>query len=317
MSHLPKLFRLLVLLMIVALTACAPSTRPVVRTLTSAQLPPPIGLPTFAPTLPKSTPAVQGKFDVGGVNLYIFCLGQGSPAVVLDGGWGEDSSTWLKVMSGLESHTRVCAYDRASLGQSDFQAGERTSQQIAEQLHLLLAKANIESPYLLVGHSLGGMNMLVFADRYPHEVAGVVLVDSAHPDQSDRCLAALPTPAPSESKALIDLRRGLPWRNNQCIPEMMNWPETLAQVRAVKSLGHIPLLVLVAADPTKSSWGDISPELAARLNKVWLDLHKEYLSLSTDNSLILAEHSSHYIQQDEPQVVIDAILKLVEKARQK
>ena len=91
---------------------------------------------------------------------------------------------------------------------------------------------------------------------------------------------------------------------------------TLAQVRAVKSLDNIPLVVLSHADPAKM-WSDLPLELAANLDKVWLDLQKEYVSLSTDSSLILAEHSGHFIHQDEPQVVIDAILKLVDKARQK
>ena len=96
----------------------------------------------------------------------------------------------------------------------------------------------------------------------------------------------------------------------------MDIATTLAQVRAVKSLGNIPLVVLSHADPAKM-WSDLPLELAANLDKVWLDLQKEYVSLSTDSSLILAEHSGHFIQQDEPQVVIDAILKLVDKARQK
>ena len=88
-----------------------------------------------------ATPSlVNGKFDAGGVNLYLKCLGQGSPTVVLDAGYGFDSSTWDKVMPGLQSHTQVCVYDRASMGQSDNQSGLRTSGQMAKQLHTLLAK---------------------------------------------------------------------------------------------------------------------------------------------------------------------------------
>jgi pimeloyl-ACP methyl ester carboxylesterase len=248
------------------------------------------------------------------------CFGQGSPTVVFDSAWGVDSSTWAKVMLDLRNHVRVCSYDRAGLGQSDAQTGLRTSKQIAEQLHTLLASAKVPGPYLLVGHSVGGMNMLVFADRYRDEVAGMVLVDSSHPDQADRSLAVMPTPAPKDSEALVNLRKDIPWTNppdDQNFPEPMNWPETLAQVRAVKSLGSIPMAVLVAVDPTKSGLSDIPPEVATSLDKVWLDLHREYLNLSTDSSLVLAEHSGHFIQQDEPQVVIDAILKLVDKARQK
>jgi pimeloyl-ACP methyl ester carboxylesterase len=317
---------MLFVLLIVALTACAPAATPVPPTATNppptnTPVPPPTYTPVPSPTVtPKPTPsAVKGKFDAGGVNLYITCSGDGSPTVVFDAGWGETSSVWTKIMLDLRSHTRVCAYDRASMGQSNKQPGLRTSGQIAEQLHTLLGNAGVEGPYIPVGHSVGGMNMLVFANRYPSEVAGLVLVNSSHPDQNDRLLAALPTPSPGESKVLAYLRKESFWTNpaDQSFPEPMNWTETLAQVRAVKSLGSLPLAVLIAVDPSKSNWGDLPPELAASFDKIGWDLLKEYAKLSTDSSLILAERSGHYIQNDEPQLVIDAILGLVDKARQK
>ena len=240
--------------------------------------------------------------------------------MVLDAGWGMDWRTWNEVMPKIQSHTRVCAYDRANLGQSDSQPGFSTSQQIAEQLHTLLTNAKAEGPYIVVGHSLGGMNMLVFSNRYPGEVAGVVLVDSGHPDQFVRWLAVLPTPSPDDSEALASLRKdlaavGQSGRINS--PEPLDWDATWAQVRAVKSLGNLPLAVLVAVDPERTEWGDIPPKVKASLDKVWLDLHKEYADLSTNSTLILANKSGHFIQDDEPQLVIDAILGLVEKARQK
>jgi pimeloyl-ACP methyl ester carboxylesterase len=258
---------------------------------------------------------MQGKFDAGGVNLYLICWGQGSPTIVFDAGMGADSNTWAKVLLDLRYHVRVCAYDRAGMGKSDSQTGLRTSGQMAEQLHTLLTSANVQGPYLVVGHSFGGMNMLVFADRYRAEVAGVALVDSVHPDLWQQLLAVLPTPAPNESYALSELSKdfGLGWTD---LPEPMDMATTLTQWRAVKSLGNVPLAVVVHADPEKK-WGDIPPEVAAALERVWLELDQEYLNLSSDSSLILAEHSGHFIQQDEPQVVIDAILKLVDKARQK
>ena len=91
--------------------------------------------------LPTATPKptfFEGKFDAGGVNLYIACSGDGSPTVVLDAGWGMDSKGWYKIIPKIKPHTRICAYDRASMGQSDAQPGLRTSGQIAEQLHTLL-----------------------------------------------------------------------------------------------------------------------------------------------------------------------------------
>jgi pimeloyl-ACP methyl ester carboxylesterase len=333
MCRSAKLSMLLALLLIVAFTACAPAATPVpltpapiVAPVTATNLPPtntPVPLPTNTPALsPTKTPNPKhfaGKFDGGGVNLYIECYGIGNPVAVLDAGYGADSNTWLKLIPRVMPHTRICAYDRASMGQSDKQTGLRTSQQIAEQLHTLLANAKVEGPYIVVGHSTGGMNMLVFADRYRDEVAGLVLVDSSHPDQADRLLALLPTPAPNENEALASLRKDIPWVNPEdpSFPEPMEWDTTLAQVRAVKSLGSLSLAVLVAVDPKRTQWRDIPPEVKASLDQVWLDLHKEYLDLSANSSLILAKKSSHWIQNDEPKLVSDAILDIVEKARQK
>lgn len=332
MCHCLKSTTLLTLALIVSLTACAPAATPVPPTATNPPLPTetpilptatakiaPTHTPALSPTVTPKSRLFKGTFDAGGVNLFIECLGDGSPTIVFDSGWGMDSNAWWNVIPKVLSQTRVCIYDRASMGQSDVQSGLRTSGQMVEQLHTLLGSAGIEGPYILVGHSLGGMNMLVFANRFPGEVAGVVLVDSAHPDQDDRSLAVLPTPAPDETKILTSLRD--PTFSNPedpGFPEPMNWDEILAQVRAVKSLGSIPLTVLVAVDPTRTYWrGEVSPDLAASLDKVWLDLHKEYTQLSTNSSLVLAEHSGHYIQNDEPQLVIDAILNLVDTARQK
>lgn len=321
MCHLSKLTPLLTLALIIALVGCSPVATPAPPTATPL---PPTAIPPTATNSPPptaiSTPAsISGKFDAGDVKLHLVCFGQGNPVVVFDAGWGVDSSTWAKVMLELRDHVRVCAYDRAGLGQSDAQPGLRTSRQIAEQLHTLLTSAKVPGPYLLVGHSLGGMNMLVFAERYPNEVAGLVLVDSAHPDQNDQWAAVLPTPAPDEPSGLTKLRENIGWTNpnDPSFPEPMDWEATLAQVRAVKSLGDLPLAVLVDVDPSLGSGMNMSPEVAAAFDKVWLDLHKAYLNLSSVSSLVLAEHSGHSIQQDEPQVVVDAILKLVDKARQK
>jgi pimeloyl-ACP methyl ester carboxylesterase len=270
MCRSAKLSMWLVLLLIVALTACAPAGTPA---------------PTPTPTreyqqLPMPMTSISGKFDVGGHSLYLECYGEGSPTVVLENGWGMlMAAAWYKIIPNIATTTRVCAYDRASMGISDDHPGLRTSEQMAEQLHTLLGQAGVKGPYILAGHSLGGMNMLVFANRYQGEAAGLVLVDSAHPDQSDRWLAILPTPSPNDSEDLAVLRKDIPWTNppdSENFREPVNWDETLSQVRAVKSLGSLPLTVLVAVDPAKHDWGAVPSEVAASLDKVWLDLHKEY-----------------------------------------
>ena len=122
--------------------------------------------------------------DVGGYSLHINCTGQGSPTVVLDAGSGEWSAQWVRVQQEVSDTTRVCAYDRAGMGWSEMGPEPRDAKQISGELHAVLKGAGIEGPYVLVGHSFGGMYMQTYAARYPDEVAGVALVDSStDPDQ--------------------------------------------------------------------------------------------------------------------------------------
>ena len=122
--------------------------------------------------------------DVGGYSLHIDCVGQGSPTVLLDAGSGLFSAQWVRVQRQVSSTTRVCAYDRAGMGWSEMGPEPRDARRITGELHTLLGKAGIEGPYVLVGHSFGGMYMQTYAARYPEEVAGVALVDSStDPDQ--------------------------------------------------------------------------------------------------------------------------------------
>ena len=122
--------------------------------------------------------------DVGGHSLHINCVGQGSPTVLLDAGSGGFSAQWVRVQRQVSGTTRVCAYDRAGLGWSEMGPDPRDARQISSELHTLLSEDGIEGPYVLVGHSFGGMYMQTYAARYPDEVAGVALVDSsADPDQ--------------------------------------------------------------------------------------------------------------------------------------
>src|SRR3712207_91810 len=103
--------------------------------------------------------------DVKGYSLHINCVGQGSPTVLLDGGSGEISASWILVQQEVSDTTRVCAYDRAGMGWSEMGPEPRDAKQISGELHTLLTKAGIEGPYVLVGHSFGGMYMQTYAAR--------------------------------------------------------------------------------------------------------------------------------------------------------
>src|SRR5689334_20199559 len=128
-------------------------------------------------------PARGRLVDIGGRKLFLNCMGQGSPTVVLDSALGMSSYTWWPVQTAVARVTRVCSYDRAGYALSDPGPLPRTSRQIAEELHALLSAADVRGPYVLAGHSLGGLDVRLFATRYPSEVAGVALID-ATPDNA-------------------------------------------------------------------------------------------------------------------------------------
>ena len=131
-------------------------------------------------------PASGRRFDVGGYKMHIDCLGEGAPTVILESGLGDSYLSWRKVQPEIAKFTRVCSYDRAGLGYSDASPQPRTSKVIAGELHALLKAAGVPPPYVLVGHSMGGFNVRLFASLYRNEVSGMVLVDASHPDQDNR-----------------------------------------------------------------------------------------------------------------------------------
>ena len=124
--------------------------------------------------------------DVGGRKMNLYCSGQGATTVVFDAPSGDAGWNWFKVQPAVAKHTRACVFDRAGLGFSDPAKRPNTSENVAEDLHKLLAGAGVKPPYVLVGNSLGGANVQVYAYRYPAEVKGLVLVEPQHEDETSR-----------------------------------------------------------------------------------------------------------------------------------
>ena len=120
----------------------------------------------------------------GGQRLNLYCLGSGSPTVILDAGMGDSTISWAMVQPGIAKTTRVCSFDRAGLGFSDAARRSSTPVNQSEDLHALLGAAGIKPPFVMVGHSLAGMNVRVFADKYRDDVVGMVIVEGSHEDQS-------------------------------------------------------------------------------------------------------------------------------------
>ena len=146
--------------------------------------------------------------DVGGYRLHINCMGTGSPTVVIESGLGDWSASWSSwVQPQVAGTTRVCTYDRAGMGYSEPGPLPRTAARFADELHTLLQRAEIPGPYVLAGHSSGGLTVRVFAAAYPAEVVGVMLIDSVTPGPSAQ--ADAPTSTGWLSIATLPARIGL------------------------------------------------------------------------------------------------------------
>ncbi|MEZ0241549.1 MAG: alpha/beta fold hydrolase [Chloroflexota bacterium] len=269
--------------------------------------------PTAAPTAAPTPAALVADIDVGGGRtLHIVCVGPtgtGRPTAILEHGLGADYGVWEFVLTGLEPTDRVCAYDRASeFGMSKLPKGFRTTDDQVTDLHALLAGAGIAPPYVLVGHSIGGWNNLVYAQRFPDEVAGVVFVDVRPPAASREWLAALPPETPADSQVLKDNRFDLttferdPSRN----PEMLDLVASADQAIAAPGFGDRPFVVLVRAD-SSDLWDGLEADLAAKLGAITESLTMKLVSLSSAGKLVEVADTGHEIQVDQPKAVIDAI----------
>ena len=279
----------------------------------------------LSPTSSTPTPIPSGMVDVGEYRLYFKCSGQGSPTVILESGGGGDSTYWATVIDGIEGTTRVCAYDRANLGRSDSVRGPRTFQDMTRDLQVLLENAHIGGPYILVGWSMGGMLVRVFADQHPGDVVGIVLVDSAHPDMGLRLLAGLPPESANEPANIRFLRQFFTWMSNSDGSSFMNVEgvDTQAsnqQARIARPLGDLPLVVISQSPNIPglglsmiTSKGPLPAETDARLRQIWQDLQSELAGLSSNTTRLTAQ-GGHMIPIEQPELVVQAIAELVNEA---
>jgi pimeloyl-ACP methyl ester carboxylesterase len=283
----------------------------------------------------KAYPPPGQLVDVGGYRLHIQCAGTGSPTVVLDAGLGGSSLDWNLVQGDLSQTTRVCAYDRAGMGWSDAGPQPRTPDRIARELYTLLTNAGIEGPYVLVGHSLGGKNIRMFALQHPSQVAGMVLVDARSEyveEQTSQAEAQAFQQGIASQGTLYGVTRRLGlirlfgagmWRTPG-MPEKISTEMALlttsqrsidtqsaealgrtaddAQLKAAPSLGNLPLVVLASEQNMTGM-----PE--------WPEAQKRQAALSTNGRLIVIKGSGHYIQLEQPAVVLDAVRQVVAQAR--
>lgn len=272
--------------------------------------------------------------DIGGYRLHLDCRGEGSPTVVMDAGLGGSSLDWRLVEADVSSTTRVCTYDRAGMGWSDAGPLPRTPGHIAEELHALLTNAGVPGPFVLVAHSLAGKNVRVFASAHRDDVVGMVLVDArsefvdaritqAEADAFGVALGLQGTLYALARRLGVARAFGAGLVGEPLVPPALAAEMVLLQTRtaaidettreglersaddaalAISSLGSMPLVVIAAGQSLAGipHWSMAQRELAA---------------LSTRGRLVVAEHSGHAVQLEEPGIVIDGIRQVLAEVR--
>ena len=252
--------------------------------------------------LPISAAGQEHMVDVGGYRIFTSQAGSAGPMVVFEAGLGEDTSTWAKVQPAIAQFARTFMYDRAGLGKSEASPNTKSVEQMVKELQSVLQSAQVQPPYILVGHSLGGAVVELYAHTYPQEVSGLVLVD------------------PEDGRLLDQLQVRLPaaeWQaREKMLGQMMSGasPAQRAEIDASKSSGKaleavstmpdVPVILLSGTLKDPSFPGNpLEQDLK-------LQLQKEFLKQVPHGELVLVPNSRHYIQEDSPQLVIDAVRKV-------
>jgi pimeloyl-ACP methyl ester carboxylesterase len=269
-----------------------------------------------------ATPPPGRLVDIGGYRLHLWCTGNGAPAVILDTGLGGSSAGWGFVQPDVARFTRVCSYDRAGMGYSDPGPSPRTARRIASELAELLARSGIAGPVVLVGASIAGFDVRVFASDHPERAAGLVLVDASHEDQAHE-VPQLARFVPLLSTLGVFRLLGVSF--GERIESLAPSVRQFARATSFRAAGY-----QAAADEIIHIWDSASEVRSSRrkltipvlvitggrgADENWRQLQRDQASLSERGCLIVAEQSGHVVQVDQPEVVVNAIRTVVETAR--
>jgi len=275
-------------------------------------------------------PAPGLVVDVGGHRLHIYCVGSGTPAVVLESGLGETGAYWGWISTALASETRVCAYDRAGRGWSDPTSAEQDGMAVAADLRALLDRAHVPGPFVLVGHSSGAEYVRIFAGRYPELVAGMVLLDGQPAEAFEglpaypafyngfrRISALFPTLArlgvgrlvvhadlalPQPTRDILSLHHASPRLYRSLRDEFAELPTSLAQARSFQKVGDRPLVVVTAARDALAGWLPLQASMAT-------------LSTNSSHRVVPYTHDALVTDQTAAQVSTRAIRDVVDAVR--
>ena len=265
------------------------------------------------------TPPPGRLVDVGGHRLHVWCSGSGTPSVILETGLGGSSADWGFVQPQVAKFTRVCSYDRAGMGYSDPGPSPRTTRRIASELSQLLDRTGVTVPVVLVGASIGGLAVRLFASEHPERVAGLVLVDASHEDQDAqvprvapfvpllsslgifRLLAVTFGPPPGTlAPAVRGFAEATGFRAaayRAAVDEFTHLRQSAEEVRATRRQLNIPVIVVTAGRGADAAW---------------LKLQHDQVALSQRGCQIIAEESGHAIALGQPEVVVRAVQSIVE-----
>ena len=220
-------------------------------------------------------PAPAQLIDVGGHRLHLSCTGSGRPTVVLESGLGESGAYWTRISTAVARDTRVCVYDRPGRGWSEPTSRPQDGVAVARDLHVLLERANVQGPFVLVGHSSGAQYVRIFAGRYPEQVAGMVLLDGQPAEAFEglpwypafyaglrRVSAVLPSLARVGVGQLLSGPEASARSARSLRDEVLELPTALAQARSFQSLGDRPLVVVTAAQGAMPGWFPLQDAMA-------------------------------------------------------
>lgn len=235
------------------------------------------------------------KLNIDGTMLYFEYINKssGAPTIVFDSGFAWGLENWQPIKDEVSSFANVFMYDRANVGKSENSIKHKHSKQNIVNLRNLLQKSEIKPPYILVGHSFGGVNVRLYASTYPEEVKGVVLLDSCHEDQNKKMISLW------NKELQEEYYNGFQYESS-----IREFEESLEQVRAVKTLGELPLTVVT---------GGTQPHHTPEAWSYWMSFQEELAKLSSNSKHIIVKDAGHAIHIDSPRIVTDVIREMVEK----
>jgi pimeloyl-ACP methyl ester carboxylesterase len=283
--------------------------------------------------------------DLGGHKLHVLKKGNGGPTVVFESGLGYSGHLpWFEVQEEVAKFATTVSYDRAGLLWSERGENPKTAAAIATELNELLNSLGLEKPYILVGHSLAGVTLRPYVLSHTEDVGGMILVDGSHPDMekhmSDRLKKEMLSSPPSSLliKAAVNfgVARAMLAQSTQpntekddninqvvnsmfhksltgFIDEVATAEQMMAEVSDMRALGDFPLTVITAISPARLDNTGFDDDLKKELLDLWLSLQKDLTTLSSNSTHVLAPESGHFIQLEQPELVVEAIRDMVAK----